>query len=73
MYTALEFIFQCLVDEAMAGNQDFVLEIVAYYNDLEMGFRAFRHIMQVTFVNDFEMFGGQCLLEFIDDCLLHVH
>lgn len=73
MDTMLKLLLQRLVDQAVACHGHLVLEVVADDDNLEMRLGAFRNIMHVALIDNFEVLWRQGLFEFAGNSLLHVH
>jgi hypothetical protein len=55
----LHFLLQSAIHQSMAFDQQQITEIVADDSDLEMRFRPWGYIVQVTFVGNYQMFDSE--------------
>lgn len=63
MNGSLQLVGQGVIDRAVTRHQFAALKVVADHDDLEMRFRAGRHVVVAAFVNDFQVLQVQGLGE----------
>jgi hypothetical protein len=69
----VEFVGEQGVDASVARDQPFILEGIAYNQYLEVRFRAVRHVVHVTLVDDLHIHWAKRALQPLFDSVLSAH